>query len=138
MDRAARTPSAIVAVAVALALSGSVGSVGSVAAQPVPPTPPPTATTAPAAPAPPAVDTSPLVPPTTGLAPEPPRPGSVMRQPERLSHRPSGFWTSNRPATGGAYRWRIMAAGGLVLAIAVFFLLRLLRRAGRERLLANR
>ena len=25
--------------------------------------------------------------------------------------RPSGFWTSTRPAVGGAYRWRLMYVG---------------------------
>jgi len=48
-----------------------------------------------------------------------------------LDSRPSGFWTSNRPARGGAYRWRIMAVGGVVLAITMFFVLRLLIRTSR-------
>jgi len=30
---------------------------------------------------------------------------------EILSTRPSGFWTSNRPATNGAYRWRLLGIG---------------------------
>jgi hypothetical protein len=68
-----------------------------------------------------------------GVDPTAPLPGSVMRRPEQLSYRPSGFWTSNRPARGGAYRWRIMAAGILVLAITMFFVLRLLRRSSQQR-----
>ena len=54
-----------------------------------------------------------------------------MRHPEVLSGRPSGFWTSTRPAQGGAYRWRIMGAGITVLGISVFFLTRAIRRATR-------
>ncbi|HUQ02865.1 MAG TPA: hypothetical protein VM261_10240 [Kofleriaceae bacterium] len=75
----------------------------------------------------------------TGAAPEavpwakPPEDGSAMRAPQMLDSRPSGFWTSNRPARGGAYRWRIMAAGGLVLAVTMFFVLRLLIRTSRDR-----
>jgi hypothetical protein len=55
------------------------------------------------------------------------------KQPEKLLDRPSGFWTSTRPARGGAYRWRIMAAGILVLGVTVFFVLRLLRRTSQAR-----
>ncbi len=73
----------------------------------------------------------------TGANPEPvpwakpPEEGSQMRAPQMLDSRPSGFWTSNRPAKGGPYRWRIMAAGGVVLAITMFFVLRLLVRTAR-------
>ena len=83
----------------------------------------------------PATDTA--EPRNTGANPEavpwakPPEEGSNMRAPQMLDSRPSGFWTSNRPARGGAYRWRIMAAGGLVLAITMFFVLRLLIRTAR-------
>lgn len=55
------------------------------------------------------------------------------KQPEKLLDRPSGFWTTTRPARGGAYRWRIMAVGAGVLAITVFFVLRLLRRTSQAR-----
>jgi len=58
-----------------------------------------------------------------------PEPGSHMRKPEVRSGRPSGFWTSTRPAKGGAYRWRILGVGAAVLAVTVFFVVRLLRRA---------
>lgn len=52
-----------------------------------------------------------------------------MRKPEVLVGRPSGFWTSTRPAKGARYRWRIMAAGGLVLAVTGFFVARAIRNA---------
>ena len=68
---------------------------------------------------------------------KPPEEGSHMRAPQMLDSRPSGFWTSNRPARGGAYRWRIMAAGGVVLAITMFFVLRLLVRAARSNVAAR-
>lgn len=54
---------------------------------------------------------------------------SGMRKPEVLVGRPSGFWTSTRPAKGARYRWRIMAAGGLALAITGFFVARAIKRA---------
>jgi hypothetical protein len=84
-----------------------------------------------------AVPASETAPRNTGTNPEavpwakPPEDGSSMRAPQMLDSRPSGFWTSNRPARGGAYRWRIMAAGGVVLAITMFFVLRLLIRTSR-------
>jgi hypothetical protein len=55
------------------------------------------------------------------------------RQHEILTERPSGFWTSNRPAMHGAYRWRIMAVGGCFLAVTIFVMIRLVRRANTER-----
>jgi hypothetical protein len=48
---------------------------------------------------------------------------------EILSNRPSGFWTSNAPAIGGAYKYNLMFVGLGVLAITGFFTYRLLRRA---------
>ena len=30
---------------------------------------------------------------------------------EIIYNRPSGFWTSNRPAVGGAYRYRLLLIG---------------------------
>jgi hypothetical protein len=47
---------------------------------------------------------------------------------EILSDRPSGFWTSNRPAVGGAYKWRLLEVGVAVCAITGFFTLRLIRK----------
>ena len=56
-----------------------------------------------------------------------------MRKPEVLVGRPSGFWTSTRPAKGARYRWRIMAAGLTVLAITGGLLFVKLRRVSAER-----
>ena len=52
---------------------------------------------------------------------------------EILTEKPSGFWTSNRPAVGGAYRWRLLGIGVAVLAITGYGMLRLVRRASAER-----
>ena len=50
---------------------------------------------------------------------------------EIIYNRPSGFWTSNRPAVGGAYKYRLMLVGVGVLAITAFFMVRLIRNARR-------
>jgi hypothetical protein len=68
-------------------------------------------------------------PPPSASEPEPPR----QRQVEVLQHRPSGFWTSNRPATGGAYRWRMLGIGVVLAAGAGLLMWRLTRRANAER-----
>lgn len=64
-------------------------------------------------------------------------PGAAAAEPptthEILSARPSGFWTSNRPAVGGAYRWRLLGIGVVVAAITGYGMLRLIRRADAER-----
>ena len=52
---------------------------------------------------------------------------------EILSARPSGFWTSNRPAVGGAYRWRLLGLGVVIAAITGYGMLRLVKRASAER-----
>jgi hypothetical protein len=52
---------------------------------------------------------------------------------EILSERPSGFWTSNRPAVGGAYRWRLLGLGVIIAGITGYGMLRLVRRASAER-----
>lgn len=78
-----------------------------------------------AAPAPPPAASS--EPPAS--EPPPPR----QRQVEVLQHRPSGFWTSNRPATGGAYRWRMLGIGVVLAAGAGLLMWRLTRRANAER-----
>ncbi len=61
----------------------------------------------------------------------PPTEPEGMRRPEVLVGRPSGFWTSTRPAKGSRYRWRIMVAGGLVLAATGFFVARAIKNANR-------
>lgn len=115
-------------------LLGVLALAGTAAAQPLAPAPSP-----PTAPAPPAADPyAPAVPPSTGAPLPAPPPGSVMRRPEHLSQRPSGFWTSNRPAQGGAYRYRLLAVGVLVLGLSAWLLARMLRRVSRERAVATR
>ena len=52
---------------------------------------------------------------------------------EVIYTRPSGFWTSNRPAVGGAYRWRLLGIGVVILAITGYGMLRLVKRANAER-----
>lgn len=52
---------------------------------------------------------------------------------EIIYTRPSGFWTSNRPAVGGAYRWRLLGIGVVIAAITGYGMLRLVRRANAER-----
>jgi hypothetical protein len=52
---------------------------------------------------------------------------------EVLSNRPSGFWTSNRPAVGGAYRWRLLGLGVVIAAGTGYGMLRLVKRANAER-----
>ena len=55
------------------------------------------------------------------------------RQREILRERPSGFWTSNRPAVGGAYRWRLLGLGVIIAAGAGFLIVRTIRRANADR-----
>lgn len=52
---------------------------------------------------------------------------------EILTEKPSGFWTSNRPAVGGAYRWRLLGLGVVIAAVTGYGMLRLIRRASAER-----
>jgi hypothetical protein len=54
-------------------------------------------------------------------------------QHEILSDRPSGFWTSNRPAVGGAYRWRLLGLGVAITLGMGLVTWRLLRRASSQR-----
>jgi hypothetical protein len=53
---------------------------------------------------------------------------------EYLVNRPSGFWTSNRPAVGGAYRYRLLGIGVVVATGMGVFAWRLAKRATTERL----
>ena len=54
-----------------------------------------------------------------------------LRKPEVLTQRPSGFWTSNRPAVGGAYRWRLLGLGVATVGVMSIVVMRLLRNARR-------
>ena len=64
-------------------------------------------------------------------------PGSASAEPptthEIIYARPSGFWTSNRPAVGGAYRWRLLGIGVVLAAVTGYGMLRLIRRANADR-----
>jgi hypothetical protein len=55
------------------------------------------------------------------------------RKPEVLRERPSGFWTSNRPAQGGAYRWRLLGIGEVLVGVTGLLMWRHVRRANAER-----
>ncbi len=52
--------------------------------------------------------------------------------------RPSGFWTSTRPAVGGAYRWRLLYVGIGLASLTGLGMWRLVRRANAQRAAANR
>jgi len=52
---------------------------------------------------------------------------------EVIYTKPSGFWTSNKPAVGGSYRWRLLGVGGVMLGLTGIMMLRLVRRANAER-----
>jgi hypothetical protein len=65
--------------------------------------------------------------PVTAAFAEPPQSHEI------LSDRPSGFWTSNRPAVGGAYRYRLLGIGVILCAVTGYFVVRMLRRASAER-----
>lgn len=52
---------------------------------------------------------------------------------EIIYTRPSGFWTSNRPAVGGAYRYRLLGIGVVIAAITGYGMLRLVKKANAER-----
>ncbi len=52
---------------------------------------------------------------------------------EILYNRPSGFWTSNRPAVGGAYRYRLLLLGVGIAALTGVLTYRLLKRASAQR-----
>ncbi|MBA3405188.1 MAG: hypothetical protein H0U13_10990 [Gemmatimonadaceae bacterium] len=69
---------------------------------------------------------------STALAADEPAP-KPQRQHEILQHRPSGFWTSNRAAVGGAYRWRLLYIGVGLASVTGFVMWRLMRRASAER-----
>lgn len=65
-----------------------------------------------------------------GSSAEPPR----QREREILRERPSGFWTSNRPAEGGAYKWRLLGIGVVIVGVMGLVIVRTLRRANASRL----
>jgi hypothetical protein len=52
---------------------------------------------------------------------------------EIIQTRPSGFWTSNRPAVGGAYRYRLLGIGLAVLLATGLMMWRVIKRANDSR-----
>lgn len=48
---------------------------------------------------------------------------------EIIYTRPSGFWTSNRPAENGSYRYRLLGIGVAIAGIMGFVMLRLIKKA---------
>lgn len=67
--------------------------------------------------------------PAAALA-EPPRHGEH----EIIYTRPSGFWTSNRPAPPGQqYKWRLLEIGVAVGLLTGLLLRRAIKRANAER-----
>lgn len=71
----------------------------------------------------------PAEPPISPMSPKSP----TLRQREQLTGRPSGFWTSTRPAEGGRYKWRLLGLGVGIAGVTGFFMVRLVRRASAER-----
>lgn len=57
---------------------------------------------------------------------------------EYLTDRPSGFWTSNAPAVGGAYRYRLLGIGIVIAGGMGFLMVRLIKKANAEREQRNR
>jgi hypothetical protein len=60
-------------------------------------------------------------------------PDRRTRTHEILSERPSGFWTSNRPAENGAYRWRLLGIGVVLVLVTGLVTWRLIKRANAAR-----
>jgi hypothetical protein len=48
----------------------------------------------------------------------------------QLTEKPSGFWTSTRPARGGAYRYRMLGIGVALAAATGLVTWRIVRRHG--------
>jgi hypothetical protein len=57
---------------------------------------------------------------------------------EIIYNRPSGFWTSNRPAENGAYRYRLLAIGVVVAFLSGLLIRRVIRKANEDRDKRNR
>jgi hypothetical protein len=55
-----------------------------------------------------------------------------MPGPEILNAKPSGFWTSNRPAVGGAYRYRLLLLGVAVASLMAALIFRVIRKNTRR------
>jgi hypothetical protein len=112
---------------VAIAL-GAATAATAVAQAPAPAAAPPAATAPAAAPAPDTADQPDLTPHVDpALLTE-----RHMREPEILHAKPSGFWTSNRPAIGGAYRYKLMLLGIAIAAAMGTLMVVVIRRYARR------
>jgi hypothetical protein len=52
---------------------------------------------------------------------------------EIIYNRPSGFWTSNRPAENGAYRYRLLGVGLVILLVTGLLVRRAIKKANDDR-----
>ena len=52
---------------------------------------------------------------------------------ENTDGRASGFWTSTRPAVGGAYKYRLLTVGFGAMLVTGVLTIQLLRNASRNR-----
>jgi hypothetical protein len=59
-------------------------------------------------------------------------PGCEDRPDEAVRGR-SGFWTSSKPAEGGAYRWRLLGIGVGLIGITGFVMMRMVKKANADR-----
>ena len=48
---------------------------------------------------------------------------------EIIYTRPSGFWTSNRPAENGSYRYRLLGIGLVIASVMGLVMIRMIRKA---------
>jgi len=61
------------------------------------------------------------------------QPSAQPDTPEQSYGKPSGFWGSGRPVSNAnAYRWRLLAIGGVIAGGMGIMMLRLVRKANRE------
>jgi len=82
-----------------------------------------------------AADAGSSAPVPTEAARPPKKPTELMRERQQLEEAGeggrSGFWTSRRPAQGGAYRWRLLLIGLALIGIMGGSILLLIKRANR-------
>jgi hypothetical protein len=62
-----------------------------------------------------------------------PGPSHDAQGPVTGYQRPSGFWTSNRPATNGAYRYRLLGIGVALMGATGLVMLLLVGKANTHR-----
>ena len=89
----------------------------------------------------PATQPAGTAPPGLSEKPRPLRQLEPPKRPEHIErierHRPSGFWTSTRPAKGGAYRYRLLGIGVVLLLLTLAGMIWLIRRHTRDRQTAD-